>query len=120
MAYLYIAGTILFTVYGQIVVKWQVSQAGSLPVGALEKLEFLFTLLLNPWIVSAFVSAFVASLCWMAAMTKFQLSYAYPFTSASFVLVLLASAFFFQEPLTLLRVLGMILVIIGIVLGSAG
>ena len=34
-------------------------------------------------------------------MTKFQLSYAYPFMSLAFVLVMFLSAFFFNEPVTL-------------------
>ena len=46
----------------------------------------------------------------MAAMTKFEISVAYPFMSLAFVLVLLLSALFFQEPITLGKVLGMILI----------
>lgn len=120
MDYLYIAGTIFFTLYGQLVVKWQVSQAGALPVDTNQKIWFLVGLVLNPWILSGFLAAFLASLCWMAAMTKFQLSHAYPFTSLSFVLVLILSAILFHESVTLPKVLGMIFVIIGIVVGSQG
>jgi uncharacterized membrane protein len=120
MDYLYIAGTILFTLYGQLVVKWQVSQAGALPVDTNQKIWFLITLVFNPWVLSAFFAAFLASLCWMAAMTKFQLSHAYPFTSLSFVLVLIMSALLFHESVTIPKVLGMIFVIIGIVVGSQG
>lgn len=118
--YLYIALTILFTVYGQIILKWQVSQAGILPGPIGEKIGFLFGLLLNPWIISGFLAAFLASLCWMASMTKFPLSYAYPFMSLAFVLVLLLSAFFFQEPLSWQKVVGMICIVAGIVVGCQG
>jgi uncharacterized membrane protein len=120
MDYLYIAGTILFTLYGQVVVKWQVLQAGALPVDTNQKIWFLINLVFNPWVLSGFFAAFLASLCWMAAMTKFQLSHAYPFTSLSFVLVLILSALLFHESVTIPKVLGMIFVIIGIVVGSQG
>src|SRR2546427_4183330 len=45
---LYILGTVLFTVYGQVVVKWQVSQAGALPSAFSAKMLFLAKLILNP------------------------------------------------------------------------
>lgn len=118
--YLYIAGTILFTVYGQLIVKWQVSQAGSLPTGLAKKIPFLLRLATNPWIISSLSAAFLAFLCWMAAMTKFQLSYAYPFMSAAFMLVLILSAIFFNESLTSWKVIGTILIIIGITIASRG
>lgn len=118
--YLYIAFTILFTVYGQLILKWQVSHAGALPAGSGEKLAFLFGLFLNPWIVSGFLSAFLASLCWMAAMTKFNLSHAYPFMGLSFVLVLIGSGIFFGESVTLLKIAGTALIVVGITVASQG
>lgn len=118
--YLYIALTILFTVYGQIILKWQVSQAGILPVTLGDKIGFFLGLLLNPWIASAFLAAFLASLCWMAAMTKLPLSHAYPFMSLAFVLVMFLSAFIFHEPLSWPKVIGMVGIVAGIVIGSQG
>ena len=56
----------------------------------------------------------------MAAMTKFEISHAYPFMSLNFVLVLLLSAVFFNETITLLKVAGLALIILGIIVGSQG
>ncbi|WP_407079370.1 EamA family transporter [Candidatus Venteria ishoeyi] len=69
---------------------------------------------------SGFFSAFIASFFWMAAMTKFELSYAYPFMSASFVLVFLISVILFQESITMYKVIGLGLIIIGIFVSSRG
>lgn len=63
-----------------------------------------------PFIISGFAAAFIAALCWMAAMTKFDLSYAYPFMSIPFIFVLFLSAFFFQEPITIFVGAGAIIV----------
>lgn len=120
MSYLYIALTIALTVYGQIVIKWQVLKAGALPEALPDKIAFLFNLLLNPWVVSAFAAALLASVFWMAAMTKLQLSHAYPFMSLAFVLVLMASGLFFNEPVTPLKIAGILLIILGIIVGSHG
>lgn len=118
--YLYIALTILLTVYGQMIIKWQVSQAGTLPSAFGGKMAFLLGLLLNPWIVSGFIAAFVASLCWMAAMTKFNLSHAYPFMGLSFVLVLLCSGILFGEAITPMKITGTALIVFGIIVASQG
>jgi multidrug transporter EmrE-like cation transporter len=75
---------------------------------------------LNPWIISALLAAFLASVFWMAAMTKLQLSHAYPFMGLTFVIVLLASGFFFQEPVTPLKIAGVSLIFLGLVLSSQG
>ena len=120
MKFLYILGTILFSVYGQIIVKWQVAKAGALPALFTEKLVFLFALVINPWIISGLACGFLALMCWMGAMTHFQLSYAYPFLSLSFVLVLVFSAVFFNETLTMPKLLGTLLVVVGVIVASRG
>ena len=97
MGFFYIFGTIFFTVYGQLILKWRISGFGQLPEATMDKVVFLLKLLFDPFIFSGFASAFIASLFWMAAMTKFDVSYAYPFMSLSFVLVFLFAAFFFQR-----------------------
>jgi multidrug transporter EmrE-like cation transporter len=118
LSFLYIALTIAFTVYGQLIIKWQVSRAGAMPVDPNGKLGFMLGLLLNPWILSGLAAAFLASFCWMAALTKFPLNVAYPFTALTFVAVLLASGWLFYEPITLSKWIGMGLLVLGVVISS--
>lgn len=91
-----------------------------LPAQLFDKLIFLLTMFKNLWIISAFIAAFLAALCWMAAMTKFDLSFAYPFMSLSFVLVLILSSTFFYEPINLPKIIGMICIIGGIIISAQG
>lgn len=118
VSFIYIILTILLTVYGQIVIKWQVNNAGEFPAATVDKLLFILRLLLNPWVISSFAAAFLASLTWMAALTKFPLSFAYPFMSLAFVLVMILSAIFFYEPITIAKAVGMGLIVAGIIIGS--
>jgi len=120
MAHLYIGATILLTVYAQLVFKWQVAMAGTFPVGSMERILFLLRVLFNPWVISSYVTALLASLFWMAALTQFELSYAYPFISLTFVLVLLLSGVFFHEPITRPKILGVLLIVAGVIVGSRG
>jgi drug/metabolite transporter (DMT)-like permease len=114
----FIALTLLFTVYGQLVLKWQMGGAGPLPDGAADKLLFLLRQFLNPWVFSGFVSAFIASLAWMAAMTRFDLAYAYPFMSLAFVIVMVFGALFLGESVNPAKAVGTLLVVAGLVMIS--
>ncbi len=120
MNYLYIAMTIALTVFGQIAIKMQVMQAGPMPADSHGKLLFLLKLLLNPWIIAAFAAAFLASVAWMGAMSKFELSHAYPFMALNFVIVLLLSGWLFHEPLSLAKLGGVALICIGTLIAAQG
>lgn len=114
--YLYIFGTLFFTVYGQIVLKWRLSGLKViLPEGFLDKIIYLIKLVFDPFIFSGFASAFVASLFWMAAMTKFEITQAYPFMSLAPALIFVIGIFFMGETYTIGKLLGLILIMIGIV-----
>ena len=118
MNHIYIFITILLTVYGQVVIKWQTQLAGALPLGNIDRIQYIIKLLINPWMISGFVGAFLAAISWIVVVTKFDLSYAYPFTSLAFVLVVFLSAAFFNEPVTWYRVIGLTAIVAGIVISS--
>jgi multidrug transporter EmrE-like cation transporter len=120
LGYFYIVGTVLCTVYGQIILKWRIGNYGALPDPFLEKVIFLIRLLSDGYILSGFIAAFVASLFWMAAMTRFDLSHAYPFISLNFVFVIILSGVFFHEAITTPKIIGLGLIVLGIVVGSRG
>ena len=118
--YLYILATIAFTVYGQLILKWRIATMGPLPTNVVGKVSFLVSLLFDPLIASGFAAALVASFAWMAAMTKFELSHAYPFMSMNFVFVLLLSGWLLNEPITFQKVFGVALIVLGTVVASSG
>ena len=118
ISYILVLLTILLTVYGQIVIKWQVMLAGALPPGFADKILFLIRLLLNPWILSALFAAFAAAICWMGAMTKLPLSRAYPYMALNFILVTIFASLLLGESITWPKVVGLALIVSGLVVGS--
>ena len=113
--YFYIFGTLFFTVYGQIVLKWRLSSLKVvLPEGMLDKIIYLTKLVFDPFVFSGFASAFIASLFWMAAMTKFEITQAYPFMSIAPALVFVIGVVFLGETFTIGKVAGLVLIILGI------
>lgn len=117
MSYFFVAMTIVLTVYGQLVLKWQVDLRPYL-IQAPYTVTNIIRLLANFWIISAFVAAFGASLCWMAAISRLPISKAYPFMALNFVLVLLFASTIFHESLDAYKVAGTLVIVIGVVLLS--
>lgn len=114
--YLFIAGTLLFTVYGQLILKWRLSKLSfQLPEAGTQKIVALIKLIFDPFVFSGFVSAFVASLFWMAAMTKFEITKAYPFMSLAPAFIFLIGVLFMGETFTIGKLLGLILIMTGII-----
>jgi drug/metabolite transporter (DMT)-like permease len=118
MSYVYVAATLLLTVLGQLVMKWQVS-GGGLPDPA-NRIAFLWHMLGNPWVLASLAAGFAAALCWMLALNKLPLSHAYPFMSLSFALVLFLSAALLGEPLSWPKVAGVLLIGLGVAVSSQG
>ena len=119
MGYLYVIFTILFTVYGQVILKWRISDlnwsldmTGGIGKMIVSYMKFLF----DPLIFSGFISAFIASVFWMLAMTKFELTYAYPFMALSPALVFIIGIFVLGETFTIGKVLGLLVIMIGIII----
>ncbi|MBA2505697.1 MAG: EamA family transporter [Thermoleophilaceae bacterium] len=105
--YAAVALTVALTVYGQVVLKWRVEESGA-------SLE----LLLDPWVLSAGVAVVIASVAWLAAISRLDLSVAYPLMSASFVLVLFLGALAFDESLGAAKIAGAGLVVVGLVVAN--
>lgn len=117
MGYLYIFLTILFTVYGQVILKWRISNLNwslTTTEGVGQMIVSYVKFLFDPLIFSGFVSAFIASIFWMLAMTKFELTYAYPFMSLSPALVFVIGVLVLGETFTIGKILGLLLIMIGI------
>lgn len=112
--------TIIFTVYSQLIMRWQVSVAGEIPSALLDKVIFIINLLMKPWVLSGIISTFLAGVSWMLAMTRFEVSYAYPFVSLNYILILIASTILFNESLSLNKLIGSVIVISGIIIIAKG
>jgi len=112
--HLYIFLCIALTVASQLIMRWRVGAAGALPESAAERFNFIGELLLTPWIWLGIGCTFLAGVSWMLALTRFELSYAFPFTGASFLLILFAGAVLFNEHVSATRIIGTVIVMLGL------
>jgi multidrug transporter EmrE-like cation transporter len=61
------------------------------------------------------------TLVWMRVISSEPLSLGYPvLVSVSFVAITLGAAFFFKEPLSIIKVIGMVVILVGVLVVSNG
>lgn len=113
--YLYIFLTIIFTLYGQLVLKWRINYLGTLYNPLDNKIKYVLRLLSDPFILSGFLSAFIAAVFWMLTISKFEISKAYPFMSICPPLVFIFSVTYLNESFTWGKIIGLILIVCGII-----
>jgi len=114
MGWLYVFLTIALTTIGQLLLKWHLAKVGHIPTTLVPMVVFLVRQLFAVPVILSFGSAFIAALAWMAALTKFQLNLIYPFMSLCFPLTMILSAYFFGEELSWPKIIGMLVILIGL------
>jgi multidrug transporter EmrE-like cation transporter len=113
--FFFVALTILFTVIGQVLVKFgmlEVSGKGGM------MLQLIGRALTNWQVLGGLACAAVAAVCWMLALARLELSLAYPFMGLAIVLVLVVSPFLLREQVSLARWVGVFVVCLGLWLAS--
>jgi len=117
--YLFLA--ISFGVASQLIIKWKMSHFSFDDYETMsDKFIFAFSMLANPYIILSLALTLLAGVTWMIAMTKFDISYAYPFTTLGFVFVFIFSAILFNEPVSWQKVIGLGFVVLGLIISSKG
>ena len=114
-AHFFAIATPILASLSQIIIKWQILTAGQLPVGLPAKILFLCQFLLRPWVLLSLTVTFLSGITWIIAMSKLEISTAYPYVAATFVIVPLAGVLLFGEHFSMGKVIGSCLVLLGII-----
>ncbi|MCL5035702.1 MAG: EamA family transporter [Chloroflexi bacterium] len=116
--YLFILFTVILTVVAQVLIKIGMSGRGPLPDSLKESLPYIFHALTDWHVVLSLILGFLSFLFYLAALSKLELSYVYPFIGLNFVLIALYSSVIFHEHVSIARWLGIASIIIGVILVS--
>ncbi len=98
----------------QVIIKWQTNQIEQLPEDLYNKAWFLLEFLLRPWVIFAMFATFISGVSWIMAMTKLDLSYAYPYVATTFIIVPLLAILLLGESISTGKVIGGIIILFGI------
>jgi len=100
---------------GQVLVKYG---ASSLELNFAGKylITSIISILKNAPVMCGIISYGVSFLLWIKVLSKVELSYAYPMVSIGYILIMFFSYFLFKENISIIRILGVILIVAGVVL----
>jgi len=102
---------------GQVLLKYGVKSLGGLEFGGGAAAE-LFRIFTCPYIVLGLFCIALNLLVWMTIISKLELSFAYPFASLSYALILLIGWLVLYERVNALRIAGVAFITIGVILVS--
>ncbi|MEK7412353.1 MAG: EamA family transporter [Planctomycetota bacterium] len=111
--------TIGLGTFGQLLLKWQVAHM-QLPAGLTDIPAFIVACILNPWIWLIFFMGLAMFMSWTMVLARLPLSFAYPFTSVTYVMVLLLSMVFFRERPAAATIVGTLVIVVGVVIIGLG
>lgn len=114
---LLVAG-ICLSVVGELLLKHGMNRFGPLDLSPPTLIPTLFRVFTQPPILLGFVFVFGASIFWLAVISRVHLSYAYPLLAFGYVVTALLARVLFNEPISLVRWAGIIVICVGVVLVS--
>lgn len=118
IAIVYILVSVVAGAVGQIMLKKGMTTIGPLTLSFDQLFNILWRIGTNPYVVIGLAIYVTGTVFWLAALSRVDLSYAYPFASLSYGVMLLASWQLFKEDITPFRLIGTLVVCLGVFLIS--
>ena len=114
-----IIGCILFAAGGNLLLKAGMNQVGSVVETQLSVVQYILQTFAQPTILIGIVLYIVSFVMWLSLLSMMELSAVYPiFVSAAFLIVMAGSAVWFGENVNAMRIIGTLVVALGILIVS--
>lgn len=97
----------------QIVIKHGLNRLGELNWSAATAISTMFQVFTNGWVMSGIIACVISLAAWVVALSKLELSVAYPMVSVSYILTAIAGYYIFNESLSPERLAGILLITTG-------
>jgi len=108
------------TVTGELLLKNGMNRHGELNVNLSTLVPTAIKLFSSPFVIGGFVFVFSGALFWLAVLSRWPLSLAYPLLSISYIIGIALSVVLLKERVTWVQVVGVLVIVVGVTLVSAG
>ena len=96
----------------------QVTNEGKVPLNLGQPVDMIRRIGLNISVLAGLLIFVLSAAVWLVVLSRASLSFAYPFASLTYVLILLFDRFILDQPISGLRYAGVALIIAGLLLIS--
>ena len=118
VAIIYLLISVLGGAIGQLALKRGMNSFGELTLSMDKIVNVLVRMATNPYVVIGMLVYGASTVFWLAALSRVDLSFAYPFASLSYVVMLIGAWQLFDENISIMRLVGCVVVISGVLLIS--
>lgn len=91
---------------------WKLGATGK----EIHNLGQLLRLFLSPYVIAGLMVYAFASALWIYILNKGELSYVYPIQSTAFIFALIIGTTFFKEQLTTSKIIGVLVICLGVII----
>jgi multidrug transporter EmrE-like cation transporter len=106
----YLIINIISSTLSQLILKWQVNVLNF----KFESFINFFNFIFSPWVILTIILFGVASISWVLVLSQYDISFIYPFSLLSFVLIFIFGVILFNEPITIKKIMSLLLIITGL------
>lgn len=118
MVYFLILLGVLLNAGAQLLLKAGTNQIGHFDFSLANVLPIASKIMVNPPILAGLFAYAVSVVVWLLVLSRVQVSFAYPLLSTGFIVNAVAAYYLFGEDLSLIRVVGIFVIILGVYLVS--
>lgn len=118
--FVFIVATVILNATSQLLMKSGMSQVGQAEFSGTRILDLLVRAATNPWIVLGLTTMTISMGTHLMSLSRFDVSFAFPFLSLAYVIVAVYGHFVLGEVLTPTRILGIGTILLGTVILSRG
>jgi len=116
MIFLLILLGVFLNVFAQLLLKAGMTQIGHFEFTLANTMPIGMKVIANPPIITGLFLYVVSVGVWLLVLSRTQVSFAYPMLSIGYIVNAIAAYYFFGEPLSSIRMLGIFIIITGVYL----
>jgi len=105
---------VVLMAYANVVLKLRITALGG--GSSVSWVSYILSMMLDPWTWSALIAAIVTGLLYVITLRQLELSVVEPLFALVFVVVPLAAVLILGEHLPPLRIVGLVLIFVGVIL----
>jgi drug/metabolite transporter (DMT)-like permease len=118
VAIAYILVAVVGSAAGQLLLKKGMSTVGALTISADQIFNVLWKIGTNPYVIIGLFIYVCGTVFWLAALSRVDLSFAYPFASLSYIAMIIGGWLLFGEKVDIWRIAGSAVIMTGVILIS--
>jgi multidrug transporter EmrE-like cation transporter len=110
---------VLLIVYSQLITKWRATELTIKFGDANSLFDKALLYAKDPYIITSYIAALLASILWIFVVEKYDLSVAFPvYVGLTVLFVILGGCLFFSEIFNFTKLISMMLIVMGVALAS--